>query len=106
MYIPLDTTSLMDVTYKSAFTPAVTSIGTVARSGVVLSGFENYLHYQIKVNVAITAVYGDRITVSVYVGTTTYIKQLNINFFVIVPIVAAGGKYDSVEVLSAGKDLC
>lgn len=104
MYIPLDTTSQMDVTYKTAFTPTITLGGTVAHRGVVLSGFENYLHYQIKVNVAITAVYGDRITVSVYVGTTTYIKQLNINFFVMISV-ATGGKYASVEVLSASKDL-
>ncbi len=75
----------------------------MARRGVVLSGFENYLHYQIKVNVAITALYGDRITVSVYVGTTTYIKQLNINYFVMIPGVT-GGKYASVEVLTASKN--
>ena len=88
----------MDVTYKTAFTSAITS----AHRGVVLSGFENYLHYQIKVNVAITNVYTDRITVNVYVGATTYIKQLNINYFVMIPGVT-GGKYSSVQVLTGSK---
>jgi hypothetical protein len=93
----------MDVTYKTPFASTITLTGPEAHRGVVLSGFENYLHYQIKVNVAITVVHNDRITVRVYVGTTTYIKQLNINFFVMGSV--AGGKYASVEVLSASKDL-
>ena len=88
----------MDVAYKTAFA----NLGTSPHKGVILSGFENYLHYQIKVNVTITNLYVDRLTVNVYVGATTYIKQLNINYFVMISGVA-GGKHSAIQVLTGSK---
>ena len=109
----MDVHSQVDVTYKTAFTSPLTSGGKTAHRGVVLSGFENYLHYQIKINVTILTVYADRITLDVYVGATTYIKQLNINYFVMVPEFALNpltplilvGKHNSIQISIGSKIL-
>ena len=66
VYIPLNQNSQVSVTYKTAF-PA--SANTVRHQAVAISGFENYLHFQIRINVTILApVLDDHVKVNVYVG--------------------------------------
>ena len=67
VYIPLNQNSQVSVTYKSPF---LASSNTVVHQAVVISGFENYLHYQICINVTIFAPPSDHhVIVNIYVGT-------------------------------------
>ena len=66
------------MTYKTAFASSVASCHTA----LVISGFENYLQFEMIMNVTILSWDQTKMTINIWIGPMTNIKQMKVNYFV------------------------
>jgi hypothetical protein len=63
-YIPLNVDTPVDITYKTSFPTNV----PIAWQALVISGFENYLSFEMIMKVTIIQAYQSYVKINVYVG--------------------------------------
>lgn len=74
----MNTDSQVDITYKTAFPSAVTN----PHKALVISGFENYLQFEMIMNITILTYDQNKMKINLKIGPMTNIKQLKVNYFI------------------------
>lgn len=65
---------------------------------MVISGFENYLQFEIIMNVTIVSCDQNKVKINIWIGPMTNIKQMKVNYFVMQTTVGTLHQYIQVKV--------